>query len=406
MAKVVLNGINFILSLLIVLSVISCGDKTSATETILLYPLNAQQSVNLSEFVDSVYFIKLETNDDIVISDKINRILIKEQYIYLVDIGQAVLFVFDKQGKFVAKLDKRGNGPDQYSFLSHIFIDDDEKYVDILDGRGDKGRILSYSNINFEFLNDRPLFIPSAISARRDSDFYYFSTQQMDNIVNSETSNADIIVVKPDEIPKEIFKKKISTEGNYYSFNSECFTVNDNGEIFISLMFDNTFYKLTNGDAYEVKSVDFGKYGIDNSMGLSNTKKQMEYLQKSTEGLASFPVLHVNNAKLLIFSYFFKQNDSGRLHYFIDFKGSKRTFHVQNINNDLTNFPEKVLLTSFHPVNHEVYHTGGYLVDIIIPSQTFEDRNTEIALEGVGIIKAEDNPVIMMMKLKNSLLVD
>ncbi|UJP63275.1 hypothetical protein [Mongoliitalea daihaiensis] len=45
-------------------------------------------------------------------------------------------------------------------------------------------------------------------------------------------------------------------------------------------------------------------------------------------------------------------------------------------------------------------------MDIIIPSQTFEDRTMEITLDGVGIVKAEDNPVIMMMKLKKGLLVN
>lgn len=398
------NRFIFITLSVVISFVWACKEKDLSQELIPINPLHAEESINLSEFVDSVYYIKLETTNQCMISERINRIIIKEKYIYVVDVAQAVLFMFDKQGKFVSKLEKRGDGPDQYSFLSHIFIDNDEEYVDILDGRGDKGRIIRYSTINFEFLDDRPLFIPSANSARRDGDIYYFSTQQIDNIVNGEASNADIIAVKHDELPKEIFKKKITTEGNYYSFNSESFTINDNGELFISLMFNNTFYRLSNGEAHEVVTIDFGKYGIDNSVGLRNTQAQMEYLQKSTEGLASFPVLHLNNANLFIFTYFFKQNDSGRLHHFIDFKSSGRIFHVQNIKNDLTNFPEKVLLTSFYPVNHEVYHKGGYLMDIIIPSQSFEDKNEEIDLEGVGIVKAEDNPVIMFMKLKKEFL--
>ena len=46
-------------------------------------------------------------------------------------------------------------------------------------------------------------------------------------------------------------------------------------------------------DAYPTFSVDFGKYGIDNSIGFKPIKEQQRYLE-SAYG-ASFPVLNINN---------------------------------------------------------------------------------------------------------------
>lgn len=394
--------------ILIILSVFlyffGCKDKNHSGEKIAVNPLNAEESIGLSVLVDSVFYIKLETSSNCIIGPRVNRIIIKDKYIYVVDIGQDILFVFNKNGNFVSKLEKQGEGPDQYTFLSHVFIDDNEEYIEIVDGRGEKGRILKYSNITFEFLEDSPLYVPSANSSRREGDIYYFSSQQMENLVNGEATNADIIAVKDSEIQKEIFNKRIVTEGVNFTVNSENFTVNESGNIFVSLMYKNTFYKLSNMEAYPVLTVNFGSYGIDNSLGLKSTQAQMEYLEKHTEGLASFPVLHINNSTLLLFSYFFKKNAVRRLHQFIKLKNSEKIIHVHDINNDLTNFPEKVFLSSFHPVNHEVYYDGGYLVDIIMPSQVFEDRKKEIEVEGIGAVKAEDNPVIMMMKLREEFL--
>lgn len=301
-------------------------------------------------------------------------------------------------------MDKLGEGPDEYSFMSHIFVDENEEYIDVVDGRESGVRLLKYSNISFELLKDTPFYSPSANSSRRENNIYYFSTQQLENYINRELTNADIIVVRDADIQKVLFKKKIITEGNNFSANSESFTVNEKGEIFISMMYNNTFYRLSNMGATPILTIDFGSYGIDNTIGLKSTQEQMRYLRDDTDGLAYFPILNINNSNMLAFSYYFKNHSKGRLHHYIQFKHSRKNIHVNEIINDISNFPEKIhLSTYFSGINHEVYYEDNYLVDIIVPSQYLEDRKSEIKVEGLGLIKAEDNPIIILMKLKEEI---
>lgn len=298
-------------------------------------------------------------------------------------------------------MDKKGEGPDEYQRMEQVLVDDEEEYIEILDFRGDNSRVIKYANITFERLEDRPISIPVANTFRKESDdeIYYFSAQQHENIIGDEVTNADIIAVKDGKIQNAFFQKKIITQGSSFSPNTESFTKNDKGEIFASLMYNNTFFKPSDMEAYPVLTVDFGKYGIDNSIGLKSILEQQEYLNNNSEGLASFPVLNIYNSKLLAFSYYFKENSRNQLHHYIHMKKNDRIFHVRDIVNDITGFPDRVYLSSyFFAINHEVFH-DDYLVDIVLPWYHIKDKDMEIS--GIGRVDPEDNPIILLMKLKD-----
>lgn len=380
---------------------LGCRKEEEKIDNVLfINPHKADPSIPLSALVESVSYIRLETNEHSMMVN-IREIIIKDRYIYAVDRNLKAVFVFDKKGNFVSKLNKHGSGPDEYGTMDQVLVDDEEEYIEVFDYRGEKSRIIKYENVTFDYLDEKEIFLPNANTMRKekDADIYYFSAQQLENTIGSEISNADIIAVKGDQTQKALFKKKIITEGNTFSPNTESFTTNDEGEIFVSLMFNNSFYQLSDMEAYLVLAVDFGKYGIDHSIGLKSTKEQSEYLfSEKSDGLASFPVLNINNSKLLAFSYYFKENSKTQLHHYIHFKNNNRIFHVRDIQNDMTGFPEKVYLSSyFFAVNHEVFH-DGHLVDIILP--WYHNKDKEVEIPGVGIVHPEDNPVILMMKLK------
>lgn len=61
---------------------------------------------------------------------------------------------------------------------------------------------------------------------------------------------------------KTLFDKNIETNHHYFSPNSESFIQNDKKQLFVSLMYNNTFYRLDRGNTDPVISVDFGKYGM------------------------------------------------------------------------------------------------------------------------------------------------
>lgn len=400
----------FIIIICFLFGILSCTDKTEQVEikTIRINPNNVSDDINLSEIADSVKCIKLETSPDCMLG-RLHSIIIKKKYIYAWDVSQQTIFVFNKEGKYISKLDKQGRGPDEYLHIGAVFIDKDEKYVDIVNSASEKTQLMRYSNISFKFQEQRPMPKISANSFRKVGNNYYFATQQIENIVDKKRTNAGIIIVKNGTVKKTLFDKNIVTHNSAFSPNCESFAYIEDDELFVSIMYDNTFYQLHDMDAYPILRIDFGKYGFDNSIGLQSLDEQLEFIKK-TNGKAFFPVLNINNSEIMTFSYYFKNDNKERMFRETDFrqyihlKKNNKVLHTRKILNDITSFPEKVYLSSyFFQVAHDVWH-NGYLVDVVLPQYYFTpDNKTQTNVDGIGEITIEDNPIIVLMKFKNEL---
>lgn len=379
-----------------------------ASEVIKINPLEAEEFVNLSDIADSVKCIKLQV-DSADVMGRVREIVIREKYIYAMDISQQAIFVFNKEGQFIAKLDKLGEGPEEYTWMGPVFIDEDENYVDIIDRRGTSTKLKRYSNIDFRLLDE--FFFPmlKCNSCKRNDSYYYFATQQLENVINNVKTNAGLIVVDDKVQLKSLFDKNIVTNNSSFCPYIESFTQNDKGELFVSMMYDNTCYKIEKDSVIPVYTLDFGRYGMNNSIGEKSLEEQMEYIKKKSK-LAFFPVLNMDNKNMTIFNYFFK-GESERLFRESDFrqyirlKESGKVYHFARIKNDLTSFPDHLYVSSsFFDCAHEVWYKD-YLVDIVLPNYYFKDSETSSALvEGVGEITAEDNPIVVLIKVKSELL--
>lgn len=373
-------------------------DRKTSLNVVHADPEQASE-VNLSEFIESVEYIKLQSDSNCILG-RLREIIIKEKFIYAIDGAQEEIFIFDKKGNYVTRSRKRGQGQGEYNYIGPVFIDEDEKYIEIVDSRGGDSKLLKYENISFNFLDEKDILKVKANSCKRINDFYYYSAQQIDNIIDGKETNADVIVVNDDKT-RILFDKKIVTNNNYYAFFSEGFTINDDNELFASLMFNDTFYKLEDFNALPYLSVDFGKFAIDNSIGFKSTTEQIKYLQNVSG--AYFPVLNINNKNLLSFSYYYKDKlgNAGN-HYYIKLKKTGDIFHANQIKNDLTFFPKDIHLSINHSVSHEIWHKD-YLIDIVMPSEYFLSAGTAIEKEinGLGKVSVYDNPIIVLMKLKN-----
>jgi hypothetical protein len=391
-----------------------CGNQTadndSSVEVITLNPNQAKDYINLSEIVDSVKCIRLQVDSGDVMGS-ILKIVIKKKYIYAADVSQQIIFVFDKNGKFVSKLDKKGPGPDDYSSLGPFFIDDNEEFIEMLN---DKVK-LKYANISFKLIESLPFSYDSYYGfCERSAGIYYCAAQQWDNIINGKKTNAGLVIINDTNNVKTLFDKNIVTNNNYFSLNCESFARNDKNELFMSLMYDNTFYRLDAGEAYPVFTIDFGKYSINNNaIGLKSTEEQMSYL-RGMNNLASFPVLNLNNSEIMSFSYYFKQSKRNKDEWmyrfedyrqYIKMKKSNKVYHVKKIKNDITDFPNYIYISSyFFGCAHEVWH-DDYLIDVVVPNYYFSDDDPEkIFVDGLGEITADDDPIVVMMKLKKDIL--
>jgi hypothetical protein len=386
--------------LLSILLLMNCNDQYKKIEKIKPDPSDAEE-VNLSNFVDTIEYIRLETNPICLIGPRIHRITVKQKYVYVHDIDQHIIFVFDKQGKYIAKLDKQGRGPDEYLALGAFFVDEDEEYIDIIALSPRQHRLLRYSNLSFTIKNIKPIPAITANSVRRINNTFYYGCQRTNNIINDEILNADIFIVENDEIKKTLFENEIPIDNTYFAINPETFTINNENEIFASIRYDNVFYQIINHEAIPIFEIDFGKYNYNNKIKNETGSNQVNYWQENPL-VASFPVLNINNSKLLSFSYGFNKTD----YHYIFFKDCNKSIHAKSIINDVTGFPERVFLNSgSNGIIHEVWE-DNYINDIVLPSRELKSLNDSIYLQGVGTIKITDNPVIVRMKLRNCEIVE
>lgn len=384
------------------------NQTSSEIEIINIDPMEADEFIPLSEIADSIKCIKLQIDSGDAMG-RIREIIIKKKYIYAVDISQQVIFVFNKEGLLVTKLNKKGQGPGEYSRIGPVFIDDDESYIEIVNYTGGKQSILRYKNLSFDYINTT-LSYPdiSANSVKRHKGLFYFAIQQIDNHINDKDTNGDLVICDSENNFKVLFDKKIITERHYFSMTNECFSINNKEELFFSPMYGNRFYQLKDWEAIPLFQIDFGTYNMSEFVGLQSTREQMKYIRNMNH-VASFPVLNIYDDRIFAFSYYFKESDTERwikesdFRQYVKFKKSKKVYHAKMIKNDLSVFPDRLYISSyFFGCVHQVLHED-YLVDIILPDLYFNDVDEKVYVEGLGEISADSDPIIVMAKLKNDL---
>ncbi len=149
--KVLLLLLFTIVLFLFLFSCNESSEKPDQTNTIFLKfdPNTLPSPSPLSEIVEKIRLIPLETNPECLISDVI-RAFIGEKYILAVSNGnRQYLFLFTLEGKFIRKIGHQGKGPGEYINISYISVFEDMEQVYI--STGVKGDMLVF-NFNGDFI--------------------------------------------------------------------------------------------------------------------------------------------------------------------------------------------------------------------------------------------------------------
>lgn len=117
--------------------------------------------VNLSDLALDIEYIPLQTTKKSLIKF-IQKVVIREDRIYIQD-NVIEIMCFDKQGKFIYKLDKTGRGPGEYNYLVDFDISSDSKMLAILVSGPNKIMVFNITDTAFSFNNSIKLRGPSPI---------------------------------------------------------------------------------------------------------------------------------------------------------------------------------------------------------------------------------------------------
>ena len=88
--------------------------------------------LQLYTIADSVQFIKLDNSDDALIGT-VSYAHFFDDLMFIHDRKGHSVLVYDKMGKFKYKIFRRGNGPGEYRYASHLMVDDNRRQLILYD---------------------------------------------------------------------------------------------------------------------------------------------------------------------------------------------------------------------------------------------------------------------------------
>lgn len=138
---------------LLTISLLACTESRKETEedffVVDLSKAVKEGPLNISELVDSLCVIPLETTEEALVPDYFN-LWRGEKYILI--LGREAVLQFATDGRFIRKLASQGRGPKEFNYISGYAVDEANEKIYI---SGFDGRVKQYNLATGEFLDGR-----------------------------------------------------------------------------------------------------------------------------------------------------------------------------------------------------------------------------------------------------------
>lgn len=339
-----------------------------------------------SKFCDSITYIPLETKDSFLIGS-IDKIIVQNNKIFILDKITESIFCFDINGKFLYKIDRKGNGPEEYISIGDFQVNSKEEVIIYSSSQG----FLFYKNGRVTKK------IESSVIA---SDFYIDERNSI-YLYTGRSANKEIFK----DFPKQyrlikIFDGAITKNYLPYNFDERYLRIPQARNTFFLLQDTLHLIEYLNQEIYSISNDSLKpKYKIrfttnSNSFNFNNKKElNTSIIEKIKENdytrlisyieTIDYLFISYNVENLMMYSYIRKKdlkiNNAG-LFYFDDFNGIP--------------FGGKFL-----------YSTGNELIGYIEPDlflNLLKNRN-DISSNLKSLkrnLNSADNPLIIKLKLK------
>ena len=353
---------------LILLFLCACNPQNTSKDITELYVEIHDKKTNISNFIEKVEVIKLETNDQCLIHT-ISKIIYMNEKFYIFDFGNNALFIFNRDGSCDTILSKIGMGPGEYRRMMDFHVTDNnillmdvfrsiKKYTYDLKFTND----IELNTFSSQFIvKDDAVFLSNESTGSKDD--YYFT------VIN--TCNNDICnYLKMPFTPPD--------RGQYGGLNT--FVINKN-TVYASPKFSSIIYNYNNHNFSPKYKIKFNKLNFpekENIYDYDIYGPNFPYVVKRN--------FHISD-KYLIFDYFY---DKKMYHCFYNLSTEELSNGIMN--NDLVeNF-------RFFPR----WGNDNYLIEEVAAEHVINHFPTLVDLnEQLKDLKEDDNPVIVLYTLKS-----
>lgn len=344
------------------------------------------KQVKASELISECDYIKLESSDASLFGAA-SQIEIYKNRIYILDRDKTnSLFVFSIEGKYLTKLEAKGNGPGEF-MSPHLFCIDKRGYILILDRM--MNRLLKYKIENLQFVENILLPSPAPLSfsviENKDQYLYYYPLRKIDLFNNKQFVVAD----KAGKISQTLYEA--SSASNILHGNpTNCYSFKDGIRVYP--YFTNKIYEFADDTLTCCYSLFWGKHKMPVNELFSDGRKSEDVMKEVLTGDKDWiRLLYVYETEdVLMVKYYIKQ----------DFYISYWNKHTKNvINTKAKDIRDDLGIGGKFPLPVGVYNQK--IIGLINPFEISQDKIIEgHLLTLLNGIYEESNPVLVFYKLK------
>lgn len=286
------------------LLLISCSDKSDRlvkVNTVKVELKRDDGSSKINEFLEFSHFVPLQTGNDILIGE-INKIQIIHNKIYILDWKQGAVFIFNADGSFVSKIDKKGRAGGEYLYLSDFEVISDGS---IFLNDPIQGKIYVYDesgNLKYQMKNARKTWSFKLLD--NGCIAYNMANGSGDEDGKREEYNYVCISDSGKVIHKGLPFNKVLTGNKFFYGSCRSFFCQYDDTIYMSSILNDTIYKVSQatGAVSPYLAFDFNtrRPAVDDS-----PKTVMDYVNSLNEENPTTPhnFYHFNNGNLIIYRY-------------------------------------------------------------------------------------------------------
>ena len=231
----------------------SCKGNTQKSDT------NPQdiKTITLSSmketFQDTSYFkdphiVALETTDKSLIAN-INRVYMDDNKLFIYDPQIHNIFIFDITGKYISKIDCKGQGSKEYIETTDFTIDTIKKQIILLCSIPEKRMYFTYEGTIIKEEDHEDFYSKLAT----DGNYIYFENP----VLGSPKDQIHILNIKTGEKQERL---KLLDIKNFFSVMGNSF--NKGKDILFVRRYDNSIYKLENGEIIKKYQLDFKEHSF------------------------------------------------------------------------------------------------------------------------------------------------
>ena len=378
-------------ALLLALLVTACGDanqKTSALPQIDVRTNYPEKEICLQD-VAEVSYITLDSQDDILFRGHVRSF--SDRGIVILDDQNNKLLFFDKQGTFQHAINKKGQGPEEYSMMFNALVDWNKEEVFVLDSGS---KIVVYSldgafkrRLTFDShlgQHDAYIWSDSQLisyqNGNRDKDGNLISHQPIVFISKMDGKLDSLSYIKKHDFPTFIGDKTMNIRISWPSLTRL------NGDVYVNDVSADTIYRL-DVHTHELQPVMTRTPSV--------TLNDLDGFLMDLYGITpQYYFFHFRARQASMDSQFMMVDEKSKNAVFD--RNDGKVYHPKFINKDYASM-EKVHLEFCEEVNAcaTIQLEAFKLIEALEAGELSGELKT--IAEG---LKEEDNPVLMVVKFK------